>query len=640
MPAEAEEAEAEEEVEVNPLAEHAREQLAKPPSRLQRRESVSKLFDQSATFAAFRKGTDGAEGEEGAEAPGSAGQSPPGGDGEARKRSDSARQWDDESGMRAEAELNTYLQERGGGSIGQSFASVAEGDESVHGQQMQEGEDSMQQESAGDVGASGDDYDEESGDYTSWAVMQEDSLGAESSGAHNNASVTVDRDTVIKKRVLGGTVSTYKHKHELRSELERKAGLKYISERRQEVKARDAVAKAAEEKVAIAQGHVDECETKIAKLREEAEQLNFADHFGNRDRVRALHGRVAALGEKLREAQAELAREAEIEYLARREYNNAEIELRKVEELEPELLMEDELSNAEQRVLAHVRAEKEREAALRLEQTRQKRQKAAAEQRQKDSQKTQEAAGVAKAGRVAAIKRLKETQRAQDKAKGNFEESRLQERQERAGALLELKANMEAAADQIRGGNERQYKKMRAVEAARKAEKAEIMAAGGNPYAVWRQQDQAKKAEKAKRQREENMKEMENRLLHQLMEEEARRKEKEKHEQEHKMLIKEFQAQMGGAAKQKAVVEYMKERTVGGKDVLDPTGREPRIYPSKATGAFTFFPPSLSRARALSLAVPFFYLSLFPSLSRACARALSCCSLLLSLSFPHVYSDG
>ena len=47
--------------------------------------------------------------------------------------------------------------------------------------------------------------------------------------------------------------------------------------------------------------------------------------------------------------------------------------------------------------------------------------------------------------------------------------------------------------------------------------------------------------------------------------------------------------QMGGAAKQKAVVEYMKERTVGGKDVLDPTGREPRIYPSKATGFFCFF---------------------------------------------------
>jgi hypothetical protein len=575
MPAE-DEGEEEEEVVVNPLAEHLKEELARPRSRLQRRESVSKLFDRSATFATFRKGKDGEGG--GGKSPS---RSLPGGDDEARKRSDSARQWDDESGMRAEAELNAYLQEQGGGSIGQSFASVAEGDVSAHGQQMQ-GEDSMQQESA-EMGASGDDY-EEGGDYTSWAVMQEDSFGPEPTGAHN-ASVTVDHDMVIKKRMLGGTVSTYKHKHELRSELERKAGLKYITERRQQVKARDAVAKAAEEKVAIAQGHVDECETKMAKLREEAEQLNAADHFANRDRVRALHGRVASLGEKLREAEAELAREAEIEYLARREYNNAEIELRKVEELEPELMMEEELSNAEQRVLAHVRAEKEREAALRLEHMRQKRQKAAAEQRQKDSQKTQEAAGVAKAGRVAAIKRLKEAKGTQDNAKNNFEDTRLKEREERAGALLELKANMEAAADRIRGGNERQYKKMRAVEAARKAEKAEIMAAGGNPYAVWRQQEQAKKADKAQRQREQNMKEMENRLLHQLMEEEARRKEKEKHEHEHKILIKEFQAQMGGSAKQKAVVDYMKARTVGGKDVLDPTGREPRIYPSKATGA-------------------------------------------------------
>jgi hypothetical protein len=126
---------------------------------------------------------------------------------------------------------------------------------------------------------------------------------------------------------------------------------------------------------------------------------------------------------------------------------------------------------------------------------------------------------------------------------------------------------MEAVADKIRGGNERQYKKVRAVQASRKAEKAEIMAAGGNPYAVWRQQEQAKKAEKLKQEREEKMKEMENRLLHQLMEEEARRKEKEEQQHEHKLLIKEFQAQMGGAAKQKAIVQYMQERTVGGKEV-------------------------------------------------------------------------
>ena len=59
---------------------------------------------------------------------------------------------------------------------------------------------------------------------------------------------------------------------------------------------------------------------------------------------------------------------------ARREYNTAEIELQKVEDLEPEMLLEEELCNAEQRMVAHVRAEKEREAAFRLKRAQQQRQ--------------------------------------------------------------------------------------------------------------------------------------------------------------------------------------------------------------------------------------------------------------------------
>jgi len=241
--------------------------------------------------------------------------------------------------MRAEAALNSYLQEQGGVTIQESMASVYEGDEQQgdSGGEAQGG-DSMAQDS--DLGAGHD----------SWAMMQDE--GGRTPGA--STSITIDRNTVMKKRVLAGTVSTYKHKQELRSELERKAGLKFIAERRAAVRAREAVAKDAEEKVAIAQGHVDECEAKLAKLRAEADELHAQDRFGNREKVKALQARAGPLSDKLREAQAELAREAEIEYRARREYNNAEIELRKVEELEPEMLLEEELCNAEQRMVAHV----------------------------------------------------------------------------------------------------------------------------------------------------------------------------------------------------------------------------------------------------------------------------------------------
>jgi hypothetical protein len=504
---------------VNPLVEHLKEQLAKPPARLDRRESVSKLFDQSETFAAFRQGK-GASSEEG-EAQQAESPAPKAGDGQEHKRADSARQWDADSGMRAEVALNAYLQEQGGGSLGQSFVSAedAEGDQAkgeVEGEVN--AESSLPESSAGNLGMPSDDYDEENADYTSWALQGERSNSPQG-GPGALGSIAVDRDTVIKKNVLGGTVSTYKHKHDLRGQLERKAGLKYIREKREQVRAREAVAKQAEEKVAIAQGHVDECEGKMAKLREEAEQLHHADQFGNRDKVRALQQRIAAIGEKLKEAQRELEREAEVEYLARREYNNAEIELRKVEELEPELIMEEDLANAEARVLAHLRAEKERDAALRFESLRQQRAQAAAEQRQKDVEKTVEAASIAKAGRVAAIKRVKQARLCQSQAQAQFEDARGSERDKKAAALVELKGNMEKAKDEIVAGNERKYKKIRAVQAQRKAEKAEIMAAGGNPYAVWRQQEQAKIAEKQKQERELKMKEMENKLLHQVRDE-------------------------------------------------------------------------------------------------------------------------
>ena len=77
---------------------------------------------------------------------------------------------------------------------------------------------------------------------------------------------------------------------------------------------------------------------------------------------------------------------------------------------------------------------------------------------------------------------------------------------QRASALLELKANTETVKDKIKAGNERNYKKIRAVQASRKAEKGDILAAGGNPYAVWRQQEQSQKSAQEQRAREERMK--------------------------------------------------------------------------------------------------------------------------------------
>ncbi len=62
-------------------------------------------------------------------------------------------------------------------------------------------------------------------------------------------------------------------------------------------------------------------------------------------------------------------------------------------------------------------------------------------------------------------------------------------RDKRIKSLIQLKEDMQSVQDRLKGQNEKNRKKAEELEARRVAEKSEILAAGGNPYAVWRQQD-------------------------------------------------------------------------------------------------------------------------------------------------------
>ena len=235
------------------------------------------------------------------------------------------------------------------------------------------------------------------------------------------------------------------------------------------------------------------------------------------------------------------------------------------------------------KIIAEIRAAKEQQAAVRFEKLVHARESVSQEQRRRDADKTREYAEKAKAGRVAAIKRVKESRERRQVHEAEFEQRRRADFEQRAAALAELKKSMDAAADKIQGQNAQRAKRLKAVEAKREAEKSEILAAGGNPYAVWRQEDRERELARAADGRRRRMKEQENALLQQIMEEDAQRRERLAEEERAKQVQREFQREMGGQARQARVQKYMTTRTVGGHDILDPTGREHRIYPSKAT---------------------------------------------------------
>ncbi|KAJ1480947.1 hypothetical protein T484DRAFT_1809088, partial [Baffinella frigidus] len=136
--------------------------------------------------------------------------------------------------------------------------------------------------------------------------------------------------------------------------------------------------------------------------------------------------RVETLRLKREDELRELHGEGEVEYFARREYNNALIELRRVEELEPQLIADEKAAMEEGKIIAEMRAtqetksavrfeklvrarEQETKSALRFEKLVRAREQVAVEQHALDQEKTLEFAERAKVGRVAAIKRVKES---------------------------------------------------------------------------------------------------------------------------------------------------------------------------------------------------------------------------------------
>lgn len=211
---------------------------------------------KSKDFAGFRapyRKTDGKQVDKGQEEEGARTLSEP------EKRAESARGWG--KGIDAEKRYFETLQslKEAYGSGEQNVISGEGEGESFEARRAEEGDEFQ----TGESGEEGDEAELPSFEESDDRWMMDNDY---SHGAHAD-STQISREDVAKRRITAGTVSGYKHKEELQATLERKAALKFIREKREDVEMRARVLREAEEKVSITQGHLEEIDSKVEQLK-------------------------------------------------------------------------------------------------------------------------------------------------------------------------------------------------------------------------------------------------------------------------------------------------------------------------------------------------------------------------------------
>jgi hypothetical protein len=227
-------------VEPNPWAERAKEDLKNPLDRPRSRMSFSIAEDHTTGFDEFLEGGSPKD-----------------------ERVGSARDWRPGENYDEENKLTLFQQEIG--LVQPQVSGLIQPEPSEVGQLPGEASDN----SLSVENSLLDDYEEN--DY-------------ESPLAEDYEDPEVMKERILQKRTVAGVISTYKDKNELQSALERRAALKFIQQKRADVDLRQRELKAVEERRDEIQEHLDEIDGKVHDLQSESERLFREDQFAHRDR--------------------------------------------------------------------------------------------------------------------------------------------------------------------------------------------------------------------------------------------------------------------------------------------------------------------------------------------------------------------
>ncbi|KAF0697262.1 Aste57867_12034 [Aphanomyces stellatus] len=151
----------------------------------------------------------------------------------------------------------------------------------------------------------------------------------------------------------------------------------------------------------------------------------------------------------------------------------------------------------------------------------------------------------------------------------------------RTDAVLELKANTEKAFSELCGKNEKRNADAESLAESQAREFQELMAAGKNPYEVFRAREIAARAAKKLASQKKKIQEAEMGIASHMVQEAARNQKRDEAERRHAAYVQKYQKELGRKVVEDRTRDYMLSRT--GAELVDPTGRTFRIDPSQVT---------------------------------------------------------
>jgi len=183
----------------------------------------------------------------------------------------------------------------------------------------------------------------------------------------------------------------------------------------------------------------------------------------------------------------------------------------------------------------------------------------------------------------AAKERVRQTTGQQKEVVKKLEAARETHLADRLEAVLELKANQNAARAEVATQAEKNRLKAKAAQDELEREKASMLAKGLNPYTEFRKKEFAAEAASRERRMKQAVEQNKAQLAERLIKEEEGRRVEEAAELKAKLYEKKHRDEQGRHVVEERVQEYITSVTTGGREVLDPTGRASRVDPSQIT---------------------------------------------------------
>ena len=379
-------------------------------------------------------------------------------------------------------------------------------------------------------------------------------------------------DALSAHVTAGGVVSTYNNAEQRRQRLERKQASDFIRKAhehadnvRQDLRDAEARLHKAQSTVNGAQNDWKACH---ARLGTESDQ---AIDRPNRHGVQLAQQHLDAAAYRMRQAEAVLAQEYSIMVWQQDRLDGAEKMVMKTDELATRVREVEMSEKQELALVAEYRAAREQEAADRAHRATQQQLDEVHMAREKREAQTQQALAVAEEGRKKTVERLRAATGGLAQKLAELEDYKQQQRSRQQQALLELKRNSEAAFNKMKGRNEAARKKKAKEDAAHLEEKKVILQNGGNPYEVFRRRREEDRQKKEYAKLVQKQKEGEAQIAKMMVREEELFQRDMKQKAKENEYELHFQKEMGRAAMEERLDKFMKKRTLGGVDIIDPT---------------------------------------------------------------------